>query len=1058
MVVSDSRRETDLHGERIVEREHGCPQHLVVDEKGIGLVVMSGNGDEHLRSFQGYPLRDDDASSRFQWTHLLKGSGSKVVNCEKKGLQDSVSAPYGRRYDGLVEKSKPIDGETISNLPDYDCNGGRAKCREVTRNVTGSADDSEYPRPIRNLTEHPAEDSEYISIRNVTGPPAEASEYRLIKNVTGRLADDSEYHRPIRNVTDRSAEDREYGRPMRNVTDLSTEDLRQTRNISGLSNGDSNYNGCTKNMTDYSTEYDECARKVTNHPLEDGEYPRCVRTGHLIDEAAYQRHTKSVTGCFVEDDGRIRRREYPQHMNRQSSRNTHEKGYCLRSRNDDSSPCLTPHSQSNDRNNSFRRTSYTEYEGPHPKIFHHQLDCRATDDCISPSSCCGAHGMLYSKARTNARHIPSEDFSSRKAKYNQNYAEYIYPANPNSGKLNRMALSEDIYDKYEDVAYYSGRGDASETGVVDPSLTTYGFISNSRECAFEENELHSFNHTLQEAPNVDMNDFNRTAHEIDYGGVHLETMNRYLEYETMATHDKEYLYQSDELGYVVSHEDQTWNHPLSDDRALYVDENQQHRSESGDVNLRDQLSKHHKRKRGFVDNTNWSKHRTSTLGGRGALSYDNAEPDDEFVHPNKRSSHHIQSKKNAGMSKSDHRLSFGGLSKELQSRLSKPCESESNALKNRLKRNCFAPRILKPQSSKFLNGNGNRVRNLNVGHSTSAPRASGKAKPTHIKKRLKPAHHRDVSPSDPQASQLGLNLESQLKLTTKNPESTKEAGLFQVADLDQPILKVKPAEKDPPENSLELKCQVDNWFLKCILFLNGNPGRQKKFKELGSGVTLKCIICSSYKEFIQTKDVAMHAFTSLKVGLRAPHLGFHRALCVLMGWDPSAQSNGRWICKSLPDVEACSSKEDIILWPPVLIVHNGSPKASYNNEQGKISIGQLENILRDMGLSEGNTRICHGKSGNSNIFLVKFNATFSGMQEAERLNNVFAEKKHGRAELKEIDAGAECSEGVFQDKIEDALYGYLGIVEDFDKLSYDMRRHYVAKSKKDILAHVQTAI
>ena len=115
-------------------------------------------------------------------------------------------------------------------------------------------------------------------------------------------------------------------------------------------------------------------------------------------------------------------------------------------------------------------------------------------------------------------------------------------------------------------------------------------------------------------------------------------------------------------------------------------------------------------------------------------------------------------------------------------------------------------------------------------------------------------------------------------------------------------------------------------------------------------------------------------------------------------------------------------------------------------------------FVADMGLSEGNTRICHGKSGNSNIFLVKFNATFSGMQEAEKLNNVFAEKKHGRAELKEIDAGAECSEGVSQDKIEDALYGYLGIAEDFDKLSYDMRRHYVAKSKKDILAHVQTAI
>lgn len=116
-------------------------------------------------------------------------------------------------------------------------------------------------------------------------------------------------------------------------------------------------------------------------------------------------------------------------------------------------------------------------------------------------------------------------------------------------------------------------------------------------------------------------------------------------------------------------------------------------------------------------------------------------------------------------------------------------------------------------------------------------------------------------------------------------------------------------------------------------------------------------------------------------------------------------------------------------------------------------------VVAEMGLSEGKTTICHGKPGCPNIRLVKFNGTLTGLQEAERLDNIFSEKKHGRAELQEVDVGVSCGEGSAQEaenKSEDTLYGYLGIVEDFDKLNYDMRRHSVAKSKRELLAHANT--
>lgn len=113
-----------------------------------------------------------------------------------------------------------------------------------------------------------------------------------------------------------------------------------------------------------------------------------------------------------------------------------------------------------------------------------------------------------------------------------------------------------------------------------------------------------------------------------------------------------------------------------------------------------------------------------------------------------------------------------------------------------------------------------------------------------------------------------------------------------------------------------------------------------------------------------------------------------------------------------------------------------------------------------MGLTDGKALVCYGKPGNPNIMLVKFSGTLSGFLEAERLHNLFAEKKHGKTELLEMAASGGSGKEVDEepeDKVEDILYGYLGIVEDFDKLNFDMRQRYVAKSKKEILALVDNA-
>lgn len=102
---------------------------------------------------------------------------------------------------------------------------------------------------------------------------------------------------------------------------------------------------------------------------------------------------------------------------------------------------------------------------------------------------------------------------------------------------------------------------------------------------------------------------------------------------------------------------------------------------------------------------------------------------------------------------------------------------------------------------------------------------------------------------------------------------------------------------------------------------------------------------SSTKEFADTISLAKHAFTSNRVGYRYEHLGFHKALCVLMGWNHTGGPNGLWALDVLPSTEALSLKEDLIIWPPVVLIHNSS-LSNYNlSERIIVSIEGLKDIL-----------------------------------------------------------------------------------------------------------------
>ncbi|CAI9113133.1 OLC1v1013676C1 [Oldenlandia corymbosa var. corymbosa] len=263
-----------------------------------------------------------------------------------------------------------------------------------------------------------------------------------------------------------------------------------------------------------------------------------------------------------------------------------------------------------------------------------------------------------------------------------------------------------------------------------------------------------------------------------------------------------------------------------------------------------------------------------------------------------------------------------------------------------------------------------------------------------------------------------------------------------------------PVKAEPPENSEDFKQLVKIAFFKFVKQLNETPAKRRKYTKQGTGGNLKCIICQSQEEFVSTESLATHAMTCQKLGLRSQHLGFHKALCALMGWKFGEFSDSAWSCEKLSDVENKALKEDLILWPPVVIIHNSTIGSRSPDQQVVVTVEELEGKLRDMGFGD-KAKVYRGKPANQSVMVVEFAGTLSGLREAERLHKVFAESKHGRVEFLEFKSSSNPenvieAESTLDNKLDNILYGYWGISEDLGKLDFDAKKRRLVKSKKEI--------
>ncbi|XVE59530.1 hypothetical protein DITRI_Ditri05aG0053200 [Diplodiscus trichospermus] len=156
---------------------------------------------------------------------------------------------------------------------------------------------------------------------------------------------------------------------------------------------------------------------------------------------------------------------------------------------------------------------------------------------------------------------------------------------------------------------------------------------------------------------------------------------------------------------------------------------------------------------------------------------------------------------------------------------------------------------------------------------------------------------------------------------------------------------VKRGRADPSQDSEEFKQLIHGSFVKFVKVLNENPAQRRKYTEEGEAEALRCCVCGSKSsEFVDTVSLVMHAFTSRRH--RVDHLGLHKALCFFMGWNSKASSDGLWTKKTLPDAEGLAMKEDLVVWPPVVILHNSSIATTSSDARIIVNIQELEAYLR----------------------------------------------------------------------------------------------------------------
>ncbi|KAH7573776.1 hypothetical protein ACOSP7_007638 [Xanthoceras sorbifolium] len=252
-------------------------------------------------------------------------------------------------------------------------------------------------------------------------------------------------------------------------------------------------------------------------------------------------------------------------------------------------------------------------------------------------------------------------------------------------------------------------------------------------------------------------------------------------------------------------------------------------------------------------------------------------------------------------------------------------------------------------------------------------------------------------------------------------------------------------------------------FLHFAKLINENVAQRKVYLENGKQGRLHCVACHrSSKDFPDMHALIMHTYNSDSADLRVDHLGLHKALCVLMGWNYSKLPDNSKAYQFLPSDEAAANQDDLIMWPPTVIIHNTITGKGKDGRLEGLGNKAVDKTIRDLGFPSGKSKSLYGREGHLGITLVKFMGDQSGLKDAVRLAEYFEKDNRGRkvwAHIQPLTLGKDDDNNPNLVKLDQRtgekkriLYGYLGTAADLDKVDFDTRKKVVIESQREIKA------
>ncbi|KAI5580197.1 hypothetical protein BDE02_08G139000 [Populus trichocarpa] len=248
-------------------------------------------------------------------------------------------------------------------------------------------------------------------------------------------------------------------------------------------------------------------------------------------------------------------------------------------------------------------------------------------------------------------------------------------------------------------------------------------------------------------------------------------------------------------------------------------------------------------------------------------------------------------------------------------------------------------------------------------------------------------------------------------------------------------------------------------FFHFVKVINENETDRKKYLEDGKQGRLRCMACGrSSKDFPDMHALIMHTYSSDNADVRVDHLGLHKALCILMRWNYSMPPDNSKAYQFLPADEAGANQDDLIMWPPMMIIHNTITGKSKDGRMEGLGNRAMDSKMRDLGFVGGKSKSLYGRDGHLGITLVKFGGDQSGLKEATRMAEYFEKDNHGREAwgcLQPVTLGKDDEKNPSLVKVDRSgektriLYGYLATAADLYKVDFETRKKVVIESLRE---------